>query len=62
MGVAPPPGLGARITSLIPRAIGGNLDNKELVPGAKLYLPVFVPGALFPAVTAMACRATARSA
>src|ERR1700750_76498 len=27
--------------------MGGNLDNKELTPGAKLYLPVFVPGALF---------------
>src|SRR4051794_37270255 len=46
MGVAPPAAWG-RITSLIPRAMGGNLDNKELVPGAKLYLPVFVPGALF---------------
>jgi acetamidase/formamidase len=46
MGVAPPPAWG-RITSLIPRAMGGNLDNKELTPGAKLYLPVFVPGALF---------------
>src|ERR1035437_3188166 len=46
MGVAPPPAWG-RITSLIPRAMGGNLDNKELIPGAKLYLPVFVPGALF---------------
>jgi acetamidase/formamidase len=46
MGVAPPPAWG-RITSLIPRAMGGNLDNKELRPGAKLYLPVFVPGALF---------------
>ncbi|WP_424629930.1 acetamidase/formamidase family protein [Bradyrhizobium sp. SYSU BS000235] len=46
MGVAPPPAWG-RITSLIPRAMGGNLDNKELLPGAKLYLPVFVPGALF---------------
>jgi acetamidase/formamidase len=43
MGVAPPPAWG-RITSLIPRAMGGNLDNKELIPGAKLYLPVFVPG------------------
>ena len=29
------------------RAHGGNLDNKELGAGAKLYLPVFVPGALF---------------
>ena len=46
MGVAPPPAWG-RITSLIPRAMGGNLDNKELMPGAKLFLPVFVPGALF---------------
>ncbi len=46
IGVAPPPAWG-RITSLIPRAMGGNLDNKELIPGAKLYLPVFVPGALF---------------
>jgi len=46
MGVAPPPAWG-RITSLIPRAMGGNLDNKELGPGATLYLPVFVPGALF---------------
>ena len=46
MGVAPPPAWG-RITSLVPRAMGGNLDNKELTPGAKLYLPVFVPGALF---------------
>ena len=46
MGVSPPPAWG-RITSLIPRAMGGNLDNKELGAGGKLYLPVFVPGALF---------------
>ncbi|WP_460451426.1 acetamidase/formamidase family protein [Alsobacter sp. SYSU BS001988] len=46
MGVAPPPNWG-RITSLIPRAMGGNLDNKELTPGSTLYLPVFVPGAMF---------------
>lgn len=46
MGVAPPPAW-RRITSIVPRAHGGNLDNKELVPGATLYLPVFVPGALF---------------
>lgn len=46
MGVAPPPAWG-RITSLIPRAMGGNLDNKELRPGARLFLPVFVAGALF---------------
>lgn len=46
MGVAPPPGWG-RITSLIPRAHGGNLDNKELGAGATLFLPVFVSGAMF---------------
>jgi acetamidase/formamidase len=48
MGTAPPPGWGA-VTSIIPRAFGGNLDNKELVPGTTLYLPVFNEGALFSA-------------
>lgn len=46
MGVAPPPAWG-RISSLPPRAHGGNLDNKELGAGATLYLPVFVEGGLF---------------
>jgi acetamidase/formamidase len=46
MGTAPPAHWG-RQTSLVPRAFGGNLDNKELRPGATLYLPVFVEGALF---------------
>jgi len=46
MGVAPPPAWG-RVTSIVPRAFGGNLDNKELGAGAKLFLPVFMPGALF---------------
>jgi acetamidase/formamidase len=46
MGTAPPPAWG-RVTSLVPRAFGGNLDNKELTPGATLYLPVFVEGGLF---------------
>ncbi len=46
MGVAPPPSW-RRCTSVIPRAFGGNLDNKELVAGSTLYLPVFVAGALF---------------
>lgn len=45
MGVAPPAEWGA-ITSVIPRAHGGNLDNKELVPGTTLYLPVWTKGAL----------------
>ena len=44
--MAPPQSWG-RITSIVPRAHGGNLDNKELVPGATLYLPVFNEGALF---------------
>ncbi|MBX2853734.1 MAG: acetamidase/formamidase family protein [Rhodobacteraceae bacterium] len=46
MGVAPPP-IWGRVTSLVPRAFGGNLDLKELVAGTTLYLPVFVEGALF---------------
>ena len=46
MGVAPPPRWG-RISSIVPRAHGGNLDNKELGPGASLHLPVHVSGGLF---------------
>lgn len=46
MGVAPPPSWG-RITSIVPRAHGGNIDNKELGAGATLYLPVLTEGALF---------------
>jgi acetamidase/formamidase len=46
MGTAPPKNWG-RLTSLVPRSFGGNLDNKELVGGTTLYLPVFVEGALF---------------
>ncbi len=46
MGTAPPPAWG-RVSTLPPRRNGGNLDNKELVPGSTLYLPVHVDGALF---------------
>jgi acetamidase/formamidase len=46
MGVAPPPAWG-RITSIVPRAHGGNLDNKELVAGTTLFLPVLAEGGLF---------------
>jgi acetamidase/formamidase len=46
MGVAPPAHWG-RISTIVPRAHGGNLDNKELGPGASLFLPVHVSGALF---------------
>ncbi len=46
MAVAPPPGWGM-ISTLPPRRNGGNLDNKELVAGTTLYLPIHVDGALF---------------
>jgi acetamidase/formamidase len=46
MGVAPPPHWG-RISSIMPRAHAGNIDNKELVAGTTLYLPIFNEGALF---------------
>lgn len=46
MGVAPAPESG-RVSSNPPGRHAGNLDNKELVAGSTLYIPVFVPGALF---------------
>ncbi|WP_179380738.1 acetamidase/formamidase family protein [Jannaschia marina] len=46
MGVAPPPAWG-RISTIEPRAHGGNLDCKELIAGTTLYLPVHAEGALF---------------
>jgi len=46
MAVAPPPQWGM-ISTLPPRRNGGNLDNKELVKGATLYLPIMVDDALF---------------
>jgi len=46
MGVAPAPELG-RVSSNPPGKHAGNLDNKELVVGSTLLIPVFVPGALF---------------
>ena len=48
MGVAPPAEWGM-LNTKEPRAIGGNLDNKELTEGTTLYLPVFNEGALFSA-------------
>ena len=45
IGVAPPPLVG-RISSRPPGWHGGNLDNKDLVAGTTLYLPVHVSGAL----------------
>src|SRR5205823_3962422 len=46
MGVAPPASAG-RISSAPPGIHAGNLDNKELVAGTTLYLPVHAAGALF---------------
>src|SRR5438067_3333180 len=46
MGVAPPPSAG-RISSGPPGIHAGNLDNKELVAGTTLFLPVHTKGALF---------------
>jgi acetamidase/formamidase len=46
IGTAPRPVYG-RLTSIIPREFGGNIDNKDLVAGATLFLPVFNRGALF---------------
>jgi acetamidase/formamidase len=46
MGVAPPPEAG-RVSSNPPGIHAGNLDNKELVAGTTLWIPVHVRGALF---------------
>jgi acetamidase/formamidase len=46
MGVAPPPSRG-RVSSNPPDIHAGNLDNKELIAGTTLYIPVHVKGALF---------------
>src|SRR5271170_3547495 len=46
MGVAPPEANG-RINSAPPWIHAGNLDNKELIAGTTLYIPVHAKGALF---------------
>lgn len=46
MGEAPPESYG-RLNSAPPWIQAGNMDNKELVAGSTLYLPVHAPGALF---------------
>ncbi|MBZ5586291.1 MAG: acetamidase/formamidase family protein, partial [Acidobacteriia bacterium] len=46
MGVAPDPSKG-RVDSAPPGDHAGNLDNRELVAGATLFIPVHAPGALF---------------
>ena len=46
MGVAPPD-INGRISSNPPWVHGGNMDNRELVEGTTLYLPVHAKGAFF---------------
>jgi acetamidase/formamidase len=46
MGVAPEESKG-RINSAPPGDHAGNLDNKDLVAGTKLFIPIHVKGALF---------------
>src|SRR5436190_9186496 len=45
IGVAPPE-VSGRVSSAPPGVHAGNLDNKELVAGSTLYVPVHAPGAL----------------
>lgn len=45
MGVAPP--TDSMLSTVPPRANGGNMDNRHLTAGVIVYFPVFVEGALF---------------
>ena len=45
VGVAPPASMG-RVNSAPPGIHAGNLDNRELVAGSSLYIPVWTKGAL----------------
>lgn len=45
MGVAPP--TSEMLSTIPPRANGGNMDDPNLVEGTTVYFPVFVEGALF---------------
>jgi acetamidase/formamidase len=44
-----PPSSWGELSTVPPRRNGGNIDNRELVAGSTLYLPVYVDGALFSA-------------
>ena len=45
MGVAP--ATDSMLSTIPPRANGGNMDDKDIVVGTTVYFPVFVEGALF---------------
>ncbi len=55
MGVAPDATMG-RISSAPPGVYAGNLDNKDLIAGTTLFVPVYVPGAMFSAGDAHAAQ------
>ncbi len=55
MGLAPDPTLG-RISSGPPGVHSGNMDNKDLIAGTTLFMPVFAAGALFSAGDAHAAQ------
>jgi len=44
LGVALPE---KNVSSIPPGKHGGNMDNRHFLPGSRVFLPVFVPGALF---------------
>jgi acetamidase/formamidase len=45
MGVNP--GGGVRLSPFPPHVGGGNIDNRHLTEGSRLYLPIFLKGAIF---------------
>jgi acetamidase/formamidase len=45
MGVAPT--TDSMLTTIPPRANGGNMDNRHMTAGTTVYFPIFVEGALF---------------
>jgi acetamidase/formamidase len=45
MGVAP--ATDSMLTTIPPRANGGNMDDQHMTAGTTVYFPVFAPGALF---------------
>jgi len=50
------PKKGEKHPPAVPNYFAGNIDNKELVAGTTLFVPVNVPGALFMAADAHACQ------
>ena len=59
MAVAPKPG--GKHPPGVPSYFAGNMDNKELIAGTALFIPVNVPGALFMAADAHAMQGDGES-